>query len=335
MHALVWAVAIGITILLGYDGYSGFYIFKSVYYGINALLAVTWMLVIFYAFYSIIFPKYFRPKKYAAFSLVSLIIIGILPVLFWLTFGLVKVLCNKGNAFSYFTADAYFGGVIGSIFIGGLGSAYRMVIDWFSFAKEKDELENQNLNSQLQLLKYKINPHFLFNTLNNIDSLITDDAEKASYSLNKLSEMMRYMIYESERNAVPLKDEVNYIENYIHLQKIRNSYPDNITFRVSGDIQPVEIAPMLFLPFIENAFKHSALNNKYNKVDISLNVGSNSLHFICSNTMQEKSIEKDKTSGIGLDIIKKRLELIYPNIHTLNVEQTENEYKVSLVLKIV
>ncbi|MBN1182486.1 MAG: sensor histidine kinase [Bacteroidales bacterium] len=333
MHALVWIVAIGITVLLGYDGYSGFYIFKSVYQGLNALLAAAWMLAIFYLFYSIVFPKYFNAKKLAYFLLSSLIIVGVLPLLFWLTFGLLRFFFNRGNAFDYFDIESYLGGIVAIVFIGVLGSAYRMIIDWFTITKEKSELENQNLQSQLQLLKYKINPHFLFNTLNNIDALIKEDTDKASLSLNKLSDMMRYMIYDAERNTVSLSDEIKYIENYIHLQKIRNSYPENIHFEIKGNHENTQIAPMLFLPFIENAFKHSALNNKNNQVDIKLIIEPENIQFTCTNTLFEKSFEKDATRGVGLDIIRKRLDLIYPNTYKLEIDQTKEKYIVQLTIE--
>jgi two-component system, LytTR family, sensor kinase len=215
-----------------------------------------------------------------------------------------------------------------------IGGLFRVFIDWIEQSKLKDNIEKQSLKSELTLLKYQINPHFLFNTLNNIDSLIQEDSQNASLALNKLSELMRYMIHDSEHDKVPLSKEIEYIRNYISLQKLRIKNEQNIEFEVSGEINNMSIAPMIFISFVENSFKHSSLKSKKNKISIKILISNNLVDFYCSNTLAERTIEKDEASGIGLDLIKKRLELIYPNEYQLDIDKSDNNFSVSLKIKL-
>lgn len=331
MHAFVWIVATAFVILVGWQTSDGLSI-PDTFHVVNSFLAIAWMLIIFYTFYSYVFPRFFQSGKMAQFIIISLLVLGIYPLLTYLVFGLQHIIFKREYGFGHLTWEGYFGTILAIVFIGALGSGYRMIIDGFTFAQEKAELEKQSLTSELQLLKYKLNPHFLFNTLNNIDSLIVEDQEKASLALNKLSEMMRYMIYDAEKESVTLDEEISYIENYIHLQKLRGAYPDNIQFEFTGKTDSVNVAPMLFLPLVENAFKHSSTNKKETQIDISIEIKDNILIFNCINTLPDSAIEKDSTSGIGLDIIRKRLELIYDSNFEFNIYKKHDHYRVSLII---
>lgn len=215
-----------------------------------------------------------------------------------------------------------------------IGGLFRIFIDWIEQSRIKDKIEKQSLKSELTLLKYQINPHFLFNTLNNIDSLILEDSQNASLALNKLSELMRYMLHDSEHDRVSLSKEIEYIRNYIALQKLRTKNAQNIEFVVSEEINNISIAPMIFISFVENSFKHSSLKSKKTKILIKISISNNLVDFYCSNTLAEKTIEKDEVSGIGLDLIKKRLELIYPNDYKLDIDKSDNNFSVSLKIKL-
>ena len=215
-----------------------------------------------------------------------------------------------------------------------IGGLFRIFFNWIEQGKIKDNIEKQNLKSELALLKFQINPHFLFNSLNNIDSLIQEDSQKASLALNKLSELMRYMIYDSEYEQVPLNKEIEYIENYIALQKLRTLNEQNIIFEINGSNNNILIAPMIFITFVENAFKHSSLKSKENKILIKLLISDDLIEFDCINNLSNNPIEKDKSSGIGLNIIKKRLELIYVNNYDLNIDESDNKFSVSLKIKL-
>jgi len=215
-----------------------------------------------------------------------------------------------------------------------IGSLFAQGYDWYRKIAKQKELEKQNVQSELSLLKNQINPHFLFNTLNNIDSLIKSNPPKASKTLVQLSDMMRYMIYDTNTDTIPLKQELNYIENYLKLQNLQ--YPNDklVDYTVTGDIDNIRIAPMLFIPFIENAFKHCTDKEKENAIRLSFEIINRTIIFTSVNISdKEQVISKDKSSGVGLEIVKRRLELRYPQMHTLVIKEENNLFCISLKIK--
>lgn len=331
LHAIVWAVVILFVTLIGWRNANGDWFLPSSYGILNSFVAASWMIAIFYVFYLFLFPRYFKPKQYFNFLLLSIAVVLTLPLCFHLTFESLHLIF-RGN-FDGISLPGYLGGIVATIFIGGLGSLFRIIIDWFTNAQEKSELDTQNFRSELKLLKYQLNPHFLFNTLNNIDSLIQENNQNASLALNKLSGIMRYMIYDSEKEKVSLKDELTYIENYISLQKLRFTDENKISFNITGNTDNVQIAPMLFITFVENAFKHSSLKKAGNNISIKLDVLGNQINFSCINSLPSSPAEKDDTSGIGLELIKKRLELIYSKAYELKLDETEESFAVYLKIR--
>lgn len=217
---------------------------------------------------------------------------------------------------------------------GTLGGLFNIFIDWFQKRNKILMLEKQNAESNLALLRTQINPHFLFNTLHNIDALIMDNQEKASKALIKLSDIMRYMLQESLLNYVSLKKELNYIENYISLERLRIKNPDFVKFSINGDYEAIIVAPMLFLPFIENAFKHSIDSDCENGMIILFNINKNIITFSCDNKYDKTDSEKDNTHGIGLETVKKRLELIYPGKHKLKINKNDSSFNVELKIEV-
>ncbi len=327
------------------------------------LVHITFWAVLFITMYAVlnsIFPNPFPPVGYNPFwtyGWLSIEILGGALIPFYVFYFLVPGLFDKRKKlFWYLTAFVFlisYPAIIVSVvdsgnqtktpdylisflfymFFAFTGSLFRIFFKWIEQNKHKDNLEKQNLKSELALLKYQINPHFLFNTLNNVDALIHESNQKASLALNKLSEIMRYMIYDSEKEKVPLREEINYIESYISLQKLRITNENNISFNISGNIDNIQIAPMIFITFIENAFKHSSLKKTENSVMIKLDVSENQINFSCDNSLSFPPAEKDESSGIGLEMIKKRLELIYPKVHELKINKTEQNFAVNLKIK--
>jgi LytS/YehU family sensor histidine kinase len=205
--------------------------------------------------------------------------------------------------------------------------------DWFNKQKRTQELERQNLQSELKLLKNQVNPHFLFNTLNNIDRLIVSNPDKASTMLLGLSGMMRYMIYDTNSNNSPLSQELQQINNYIDLQKMQYANPDLVEYSVKGNYENINVAPMLFIPFIENAFKHCTDKTVKNAIQFSFKIEEKIIYFESNNISNPaQHIEKDSTGGIGLETVKRRLELLYPNKHQLQIDEKNNIFAVSLAL---
>ncbi len=195
----------------------------------------------------------------------------------------------------------------------------------------------QEKDAELKLLKAQLNPHFLFNTLNNLYGLSVVKSDKLPNLMLKLSDLLRYSLYETKETYVPLEKEITYLENYMSLEKIRLEDTIDIQFEISGDLSSKKIAPMLLLVFVENAFKHlSVSKDKKSKVIVSLHEENNKLIFKCDNTIDTTglnldNIEKGK-SGIGLQNVKKRLAIMYPEKHQLTINNSANEYRVLLTL---
>lgn len=198
------------------------------------------------------------------------------------------------------------------------------------------QILKQNEESELALLKAQLNPHFLFNTLNNIDTLIhVDEKEKASESLIRMSDMMRYTTYESSNEKVLLKQEIEYLQNFIELQLLRLSNKELVDFKFSGDIEDTSITPMLLIPFVENAFKHASDKKSPKAIKICLSVEYGILYFSCSNKIDESgSFSKDKKGGVGLANIERRLQLIYPDRYKLEIQKSEGNYIANLKINL-
>lgn len=191
-------------------------------------------------------------------------------------------------------------------------------------------LKNENAKTELLHLKSQVNPHFFFNTLNNLYGLVGTDAEKAQELILKLSDMMRYSIYEGEKDEVTLKDEVAYLKNYIELHKMRYHKQIDIEFKSQID-ENYKVMPLLFIILLENAFKHGVENLRENAfVYINISTFDNKIQFDIENNFDNSEISRDR--GIGLKNLKRRLELVYHNKHKLSFSVTENVYKARLIL---
>jgi LytS/YehU family sensor histidine kinase len=206
----------------------------------------------------------------------------------------------------------------------------RLAVDWFYKYQRQKELEKQNSMTELALLRSQINPHFLFNTLNNINSFSSHDPEKTSYAIIKLSEIMRYMLYEASNEKVFLANEIAYINNFIALQKLRFKETDFVHFTTEGPIAGILIPPMIFLPFIENAFKHGTFSVA-NAIEIYLKSEKNHLTFSCKNQIKKSTETGQKQSGgLGMKNIQRRLEILFPGHHELRIREEKNTYLVEL-----
>ena len=180
-----------------------------------------------------------------------------------------------------------------------IGCLFRFFIDWFNKKNEVLVLEKENILSNLELLKYQINPHFLFNTLHNIDALINENQEKASKSIVFLSDIMRYMLKDTKSEFVELQKEILYLENYFSLERLRLKNDNFLNYSIIGRNNELKIAPMILIPFVENAFKHSVDSSIENGIIIRIEIEKSRLIFNCENRYDKSETEKDETSGIG------------------------------------
>ncbi len=222
---------------------------------------------------------------------------------------------------------------LSTFFIGIASTIYSIMNDWLESQREKQELQSQTLQSELKFLKSQINPHFLFNTLNSLYALTLKKSDLAPEIVLKLSEMMRYMLYECNEREVPLSKEINYLENYLELEKIRQGKKMNIDFKMEGEIRNQKIAPLMFIPFIENSFKHGLSNQISNGyVNINLKVDGQQVYMTIENSKAASlpSPSGKRSGGIGLKNVRRRLNLLYPEHYKLAIEEDPNTYTVKL-----
>ena len=224
-------------------------------------------------------------------------------------------------------------GAVGLVLFAFLFStSIKVTQEWYRNEKQKQEIMNQQLISELSFLKSQVNPHFLFNTLNGIYSLANKKSDKTPGAIVTLSELMRHMLYESEKEFVDLDKEIEYLSNYIDLQKLRLSDDSHVSFSINGDMIGKMIKPMILIPFIENAFKHGVTADGA-EIQIEINIGEADLNLTVKNSVS-KSKTKDNTPGIGLTNIKKRLDLHYPDCYNLQIDKKNDTYVVDLFLKL-
>ncbi|WP_165806828.1 sensor histidine kinase [Balneicella halophila] len=195
-------------------------------------------------------------------------------------------------------------------------------------------MRTEQVASELYYLKNQINPHFLFNSLNSIYALTVKKSDQAPEAVITLSELMRYMLYETDHHFVPVEKELQYIENYIKLQRLRMADSSNVTLKVKGDITNKKISPLILISFIENAFKYGVNSSGKTKINIVLTLSNDQISFHCDNAISNTQKDKNTPEGIGLKNTKERLDLLYSNKYSLEIVHTEDNYSVDLKLDI-
>ncbi|MFO0356312.1 MAG: sensor histidine kinase [Sphingobacteriaceae bacterium] len=274
----------------------------------------------------LLIPRYLFLKKhkhYASFA--SLLVIATaLLITFWLSE------LDQIDWFSRFIVS-----IINVVFVLLMTSAGRFLIEYLRKMMKLKEIENKQLKAELNLLKAQVNPHFLFNTLNNLYGLITQNQnQKAAEITLKLADLMRYLLESSKADKVSLNKEIQFLEDYLSLEKIRLSPKTDLKFTVSRIKKEIFITPLLFIPMVENAFKHGLNTISTDSfAHFSLSVQGDELFFEAINSVG-KSPENSEKSGTGLENLKKRLQLIYPQKHQLYIEQTSNQFKVILHIQL-
>ena len=284
----------------------------------------------FYAFYYFLFPKYLKKKK-----ILQSVTYGILICIVASSIGYLLLLtlyasesCTEDDPLTSLGIILFLSFI--AMISGQAALIIKGFITWFEEVKLKDELKQKNLESQLTLVKSQLDPHFLFNTINNIDILILKDATIASDYLNKLSDILRFMLFKTKTEEIFLAQELEYIEKYIELQKIRTANANYVNISIHGKPENRKIAPMVFIPFIENAFKHTNNKKLENAITIHIFIKEHTIQLECSNKFDPTRIITQKDNGLGNELIQKRLQLIYPEKHSLVLEKQKNIYTVKL-----
>lgn len=206
---------------------------------------------------------------------------------------------------------------------------------WQEHRREEEELKQRQMESELSYLKQQINPHFLFNALNSIYSLVISNANDAGDAVLKLSAILRYMLYETDKPTVSLKDETDMIWDYLALQKLKSTGVTKVNFNLSGDVVNKKIPPLVLIPFIENAFKYGSDNVHESFIDISVDVTEDKLYFDIRNSVVCPDKKRSADGGIGIANIRRRLEIMYPDKYFLSTQQQDNIYCVSLQIPLI
>jgi len=291
------------------------------------------IVITYFTIYYLI-PRYILKKKYWQFFLLFILSLA----LFYLTrTGLNYILVTEniwpeaqGNQ-EPFTVIHVVELVIGAIYVIALVSAIKLTYDWVNEKKRNEDLQRIQLETELNFLKSQIQPHFFFNTLNNLYALVIKQSPNAPNVVLKLSEIMQYVLYEVKEPKISLMKSINYLYSYLELEKLRYGERVKSEISIDGSIDDVEIPPLLFLPFLENCFKHGTKHQEDIKVLIDFVVKDNFLYFTVTNNYV-KSDGKTPRHGIGIENVKRRLQLLYGSAYRLKTTAKGNEYTVNLKL---
>ncbi|MBB1284147.1 histidine kinase [Flavisolibacter sp. BT320] len=281
----------------------------------------------------VLIPRFLYRKKYVLFSvlLLSLVAASSYGKLF-----LVGTIINDAGVYNWTTGikQKIYDNILPHIFLVIAGMAVKLLTDYNAAQKRLLQIAREKAETELNFLKSQINPHFLFNSLNAVYFLIDKNNAEARRALHKFSEMLRYQLYEVKDVKIDIEKEISYLQDYIGLQQLRIENCD-VTVQIEPSVKGFAIEPLLLLPFVENSFKHLShfSNGSRNTVSIALTRKNGEMQFSIQNTTEAK-VSSQPYGGIGLTNVKRRLELLYPQKHQLEVAETDGWYRVQLKLKL-
>ncbi len=325
VHSIIWLVVLFTSLLIGQHP-DNFWLSLAIQITSLSFIAG----IVYFNLYYII-PNYLNRNQFltysALFVIACLVVTPLRALTLYLLFGILDVPIPQMLFLSF----------IAIFLIASVSTVVKIINDWVRHTRERQELQRQTMQSELRFLKSQVNPHFLFNTLNNLYALTLKKDDRAPEIVIKLSEMMRYMLYECNEKRVPLRKEVSYIRNYLDLERLRQGKKVEINFEVNGMVGEQQVAPLMFTPFLENSFKHG-LNHHISQgfVNIQLNVDDQTVHFFIENS-KAPALPKDpnrRSGGIGLVNVRRRLDLLYPENYELDIDNNPNTYAVNLLLEL-
>ena len=343
LHVMAWVFLIIIPLYLS-NAFGGGDQHQIIQYYIHFLSAG----IIFYLGYLWLVPKYFLQEKKIAylFLLIGLTLITYFLTVFvndYILFDPVKEskfweAMNKvtGKDIHFrppMKAFGFYNHILTSALISGFAIGLGVMDKLKQNEKRQKELEKEKLNSELAFLKNQISPHFFFNTLNNIYSLIGIDGPIAQESVLKLSKLMRYLLYESDQGETLISKEISFMNNYIDLMKLRLSTRVDLIIDFPTEFSDFSFPPLLFVPFIENAFKHGVNSRERSFINLQLKIGEDKIRFSAENSVGKGRVfENNQHTGIGLENVQKRLGLLFPGRYDLKIDQDETIFRVELAI---
>ncbi len=323
-HSLFWAAFL--VLLIALDNSQRGWLFTVTIELINVLFYG--MVVYFNLFYLI--PRYLSEKRFVQYCLFLLLSVLLVTPIKMVIFYFLYTYVPEAQTTIVNNQVLFF---VSAFIFAGASTIVKIISDWVRYQRDRKELQTQTMQSELRFLKSQINPHFLFNTLNSLYALTLKKSDKAPEIVIKLSEMMRYMLYECNEKKVFLSKEVQYIRNYLDLEELRQGKNVDIDFLVKGQVGDQKIAPLMFIPFLENSFKHGLNNSiEHGFVHIELDVNRLQIHLSIENSKAETlPLQTHRRSGgIGLVNVRRRLNILYPNQYELKIADAPNTYKVDL-----
>ena len=328
-HLLFWMLVFVLWYYLRYQDYATGKIAFQI-----TLVKVTDLALIIYITNYLLIPRLLYKKKYIGFVTAFLLIIlasGFLKI-----FLMAQIMQQPGlfGPAAGMKARLY-ENVISDFFLVAAGAAFKLMFDYSKMQQRLAEVGKEKAEAELNFLKSQINPHFLFNSLNSVYFLIDKNNAEAREALHKFSEMLRYQLYEMNGNKIPVEKEISYLKDYIDLQKLRTGENYSVLLNCSPEVKGFSIEPLLLIPFVENAFKHiSHFKDKTNFIKLDLGRSNGEFHFAIENSKDAVEKTKNMHGGIGLNNVKRRLELLYTDRHKLEIDNGNNLFKVDLKIKI-
>jgi two-component system LytT family sensor kinase len=333
VNGIFWILILAFTTLIIFNSPQKATWFEIlVQFGYYGLINVS----LYFINYLILIPNFIQKQQRSWLYLIM--VAGLITVTMVVKFGIAlmypEVMLTAHGPHSKEVETSYTGFLVGTFLVTGffvvMSSLLKFSTDWFSNERIQRNLESEKKDMELQFLKSQLNPHFLFNSLNNIYSLAYQKSDKTADAILKLSEIMRYMIYESNDSWVDLNKEVEYVQSFVELQKLRFKDGAAVEIKINGEIDGQRIVPLILISFVENAFKHGVANDPEDPIRINIIANQKILHFSVSN--KKSKTNKDAMGGVGLNNVERRLQLLYPERYKLNIVNSSTHYTTELML---
>jgi len=327
-HLLFWMLVLGTWFFLRMDDYSS----RSLAFRVTAIKVADLALMIYITNYLFI-PKLLYRRKYVWFALAF---IGLVLTSSVLKMNLLGRMTHNPSLYDWTSniKGRLYDNILPHFFLVIAGAAVKLMSDYGKLQQRMAETAKEKAEAELNFLKSQINPHFVFNSLNSVYFLINKDNPEARNALHKFSEMLRYQLYEMNGRQVPVEKEVKYLKDYMDLQQLRKDEKYTVQFQCSDTVKGFSLEPLLLIPLVENAFKHISHHpDKMNFVQVGLNRDNGQFTFTVQNS-RESQPTTEAHGGIGLQNVKRRLELLYPGRHELQIRETPGDFTVNLKIRL-
>ncbi len=329
-HLIIWMLVFGLWFFLRYEDYA----LESTAFKVTLVKVADLALMVYLTNYLLI-PKLLYKRYYFLFGITFILMILVSSV------AKMNILAQVTNNPALLTLSGnlkarIYDNVIPHFFLVLSGAAVKLMMDYTKMQQRMVEMAKEKAEAELNFLKSQINPHFLFNSLNSVYFLIEKNNVEARGALHKFSAMLRYQLYEMNGDRIPVEKELDYLKDYVDLQKLRKDENYVVEFNCSPDVKGFSIEPLLLIPFVENAFKHiSHHKNRLNFIKLNLSMANGDFYFKIENSKETLEKTTEKHAGIGLNNVKRRLELLYPGKHQSKITNNTEVFTVELALKII